>query len=95
MLSRLPQTALLAARHAHYLRTMSTFASWPTTVAAHSALTAPLVDALYRPFLLAPEEQTTDWVADLELDSITSLSTAFPRKLKLLVLYGSLRERFV
>jgi arsenic resistance protein ArsH len=34
-----------------------------------------------------------DWVADLELDTVAALSATNDRPLRLLVLYGSLRER--
>ncbi|PMD33281.1 arsenate resistance ArsH [Hyaloscypha variabilis F] len=51
----------------------------------------------YRPFLLDPEVEATDWVSQLELDTAISMAQADIEKtssrLKVLVLYGSLRKR--
>lgn len=56
------------------------------------------LDKQYRPFLL-PERQPSDWTEELELDTITRLveqdRNAGGQPLKILVLYGSLRERSV
>ncbi|GAA5820174.1 hypothetical protein JCM10212_006495 [Sporobolomyces blumeae] len=75
------------------------------TVAALSSprsldsLSSQEVDDLYRPFLKLKnathddETQARDWVQDLELETVTRLAESAPRKLKILVLYGSLRTR--
>ncbi|KAF3479879.1 arsenic resistance protein ArsH [Arthroderma uncinatum] len=55
----------------------------------------PEIRKLYRPFILP--ESSNDWIHDLELDTVTDLSTkslqATGKRLKVLVLYGSLRRR--
>lgn len=48
---------------------------------------------LYRPYLLPEGIQKSDWVSQLELDSVASLAATTTPRLKFLVLYGSLRER--
>lgn len=55
------------------------------------------VDQQYRPFLLS-QHAANDWVASLELDGARAMVDAFAerkqgRRLRILVLYGSLRER--
>ncbi|KAK2754292.1 hypothetical protein FQN54_007172 [Arachnomyces sp. PD_36] len=52
----------------------------------------------YRPFILSTEKPEDDWVNDLELDSVMNLMENQLRspdgaRLKVLVLYGSLRRR--
>ncbi|OBT53472.1 hypothetical protein VE04_05388 [Pseudogymnoascus sp. 24MN13] len=51
----------------------------------------------YRPFLLSPEITSTDWISKLELSTVVKLAEEDLHKtgerLKVLVLYGSLRER--
>ncbi|KAG4032635.1 hypothetical protein MFRU_006g01050 [Monilinia fructicola] len=51
----------------------------------------------YRPFLLDPEIEATDWISKLELESvITQVEENLSRtnsRIKVLVLYGSLRQR--
>lgn len=54
----------------------------------------------YRPFLLADEIAKSDWVAQLELNTALQIVDReiirkSQERLKVLVLYGSLRERFV
>ena len=74
----------------------------PQTVAQLDSLATSLVDKLYRPFLpslpLPGQPSTTPapdcWVDKLELDAVTASCTAYPKKIKLLVIYGSLRERY-
>lgn len=52
------------------------------------------VKALYRPYILTPEQTQQDpWIESLELDTVTTMAAAFPRQPRLLVLYGSLRAR--
>lgn len=71
----------------------------PASVHDLDALSQPQIDALYRPFLLpAPAlDAAPDWTADLELDTISSLlrDSSSSTPMKLLVLYGSLRQRYV
>lgn len=53
----------------------------------------------YRPYLLSPEIEASDWISQLELETaISMVEGEFQQKkprLKVLVLYGSLRKRFV
>lgn len=55
------------------------------------------IRAKYRPFLQHPEPGAADWVAELELDTATAMAREDFEKtgsrLKVLVLYGSLRKR--
>lgn len=57
----------------------------------------PEVRSRYRPFLLPPEFQRTDWVNRLELATVTKMAYEDFQKTwsrpKILVLYGSLRQR--
>jgi arsenic resistance protein ArsH len=60
----------------------------------------PSVRQRYRPFLLADEISNSDWVAKLELATAAKLVDAEllsqgKDRLRILVLYGSLRERWV
>ncbi|KAK6834993.1 arsenate resistance ArsH [Apiospora arundinis] len=56
-----------------------------------------LIRAKYRPFLQHPQPGVADWVAELELDTATAMVRQELEKtgsrLKVLVLYGSLRKR--
>lgn len=51
----------------------------------------------YRPFLLGPEVEDSDWISELELETVTSMvADSLAQKQtrpKVLVLYGSLRKR--
>lgn len=52
----------------------------------------------YRPYLLDDDVATTDWVSKLELDTVESmvqsdLTATGGNRIKVLVLYGSLRSR--
>ena len=53
----------------------------------------------YRPFLLAPEITAQDWISRLELGTVVKMSEddllRTGTRLKVLVLYGSLRQRYV
>ncbi len=68
----------------------------------HLALSASEDDveirSKYRPFLLDPEVEATDWISQLELDTVSSIAEKDIEKtgsrLKVLVLYGSLRKRY-
>ncbi len=57
----------------------------------------PGIREKYRPFLLGKEDDKADWVDDLELDTVIELAAENMQKtgerLKVLVLYGSLRQR--
>lgn len=59
----------------------------------------PSIRERYRPFLLDKGCNTaTDWIDDLELDTVTTMAAENMQRtgerLKVLVLYGSLRPRF-
>lgn len=72
---------------------------------SHSTLAIPAheddaaIRAKYRPFLLGDEIESTDWVSQLELDVAMNMARqnieSTGSRLKVLVLYGSLRKRFV
>ena len=57
----------------------------------------PVVRRLYRPFLLSDDVQHTDWVSKLELATVTKMADEdlheTGSRIKVLVLYGSLRRR--
>ena len=59
----------------------------------------PEVSRKYRPFLLRKEIQRTDWISRLELSMALKLAEADLKasgeRIKILVLYGSLRARWV
>lgn len=51
----------------------------------------------YRPFILSPHITSNDWISKLELSTVTKLAEEdllkTGERLKVLVLYGSLRQR--
>lgn len=56
------------------------------------------IRAKYRPFITSPEVTSSDWIAKSELSTALKMAEADMEKtggdrLKILVLYGSLRER--
>ncbi|KAG9252695.1 flavoprotein-like protein [Emericellopsis atlantica] len=55
------------------------------------------IRAKYRPFILDHEDTASDWVSELELDTVIDLAQAnlemTGSRLKILVLYGSQRQR--
>lgn len=58
------------------------------------------IRAKYRPFITTPEVTSSDWISKAELSTALKMSEADLKKtggdrLKVLVLYGSLRERLV
>ncbi|KFA81524.1 hypothetical protein S40288_09043 [Stachybotrys chartarum IBT 40288] len=57
----------------------------------------PTIRAKYRPFILDPMVGAHDWVSELELETVTAMAREDLKKtgsrLKILVLYGSLRNR--
>lgn len=72
----------------------------PQSVTQLDSISTAAANQFYRPFLpalLNSEQPTTPlpdcWVDKLELDSVSAACAAHPKKIKLLVLYGSLRER--
>ncbi|TGZ76954.1 arsenate resistance ArsH [Ascodesmis nigricans] len=69
-----------------------------TTLAIPASSDDPHIRSVYRPFLLPADSACSkhDWVASLELSTVLQLSSADIAKngrIKVLVLYGSLRER--
>lgn len=52
----------------------------------------------YRPFLLDAETEASDWISELELEAVADLAqqdlARTKSRLKVLVLYGSLRKRY-
>lgn len=73
--------------------TQSTALSPRTSPALLDAMKSSDVDAIYRPFLQTKEQHTEgkDWVQELELDLITNMMKTSGQRLKILVLYGSMR----
>jgi hypothetical protein len=68
----------------------------PTTTEAVHRLTSDEVEARYRPFRTTKNnEGEPDWTESLELDTVQKLAQARSEPVKVLVLYGSLRERYV
>lgn len=57
----------------------------------------PEIRAKYRPFLLDTQTIASDWISELELDTVTTIAQKdlerTGSRLKVLVLYGSLRKR--
>jgi arsenic resistance protein ArsH len=57
------------------------------------------IRAKYRPFLLDAETSSSDWISELELETVTQMAEEdlfkTRSRLKVLVLYGSLRKRCV
>jgi len=85
---------LLPPRTEAAIRAMSSASSSVATTPDVDPYDDPTVDAVYRPFLLPPDIRSTDWVSQLELDSVAALAaTTTQHRLRFLVLYGSLRKR--
>lgn len=59
----------------------------------------PQIRSTYRPFLLDKKTNVGDWIEDLELATVTKIAAEDAartgERLKVLVLFGSLRQRFV
>ncbi|KAM0746988.1 arsenate resistance ArsH [Meredithblackwellia eburnea MCA 4105] len=67
-----------------------------TTATSLKNMSLSDVDQLYRPYLAVKAGNSgaaSDWVKDLELDSVSKMMPSDLPRIKLLVLYGSLRER--
>jgi len=77
-------------------RELRTLAQCPS-LAIQNAEDDAEIRAKYRPFLLDPEVEATDWISQVELDTVISIAEKDLEKtgsrLKVLVLYGSLRKR--
>lgn len=72
----------------------------PTTVVEAAALAVPAVQSLYHPFVLSPQQlvdgvaPVVDWVDQLEMDTVQDMvRVRGADNVRVLVLYGSLRER--
>jgi arsenic resistance protein ArsH len=59
----------------------------------------PIIREKYRPFLLNPPQAAEDWANRLELDTVLDMAEqdlkTTQKRIKVLVLYGSLRKRYV
>ena len=57
----------------------------------------PSIRKRYRPYLLEKDGNTADWVDDLELGTVTTMAAEYMQRIgermKVLVLFGSLRQR--
>lgn len=74
--------------------------SWSTTILPISEdQDDPAIRARYRPFLRHYPDGPKDWIDGLELDRVTRIAQTDLEKtgsrIKVLVLYGSLRKRYV
>lgn len=77
---------------------MASLTSPLKTLAISKAEDDPEIRAKYRPFLLDPEVEATDWISQLELETaivmVEENMAKTESRLKVLVLYGSLRKRY-
>jgi arsenic resistance protein ArsH len=75
---------------------LRTLAHFPQ-LAISEAEDDPDIRAKYRPFLLDPEVEAADWISQLELETAAAMAeenlSKTKSRLKVLVLYGSLRKR--
>lgn len=73
--------------------TLAQFTPFAISAAADDAS----IRAKYRPFLLSPDLEAKDWISQLELESVMGMveedMAKTGERLKVLVLYGSLRKR--
>lgn len=80
----------------HPNRGLRTLAQCPQ-LAISEAKDEPEIRAKYRTFLLDKESEATDWISELELETTISMAeenlAKTKSRLKVLVLYGSLRKR--
>lgn len=86
------------------MASLSSLARQPRILAKYSQLAIskaaddPEIRAKYRPFLLDPEVEATDWISQLELETAVAMAevniSRTKSRLKVLVLYGSLRKRY-
>jgi len=79
-------------------RELRTLAQCPQ-LAISEAEDDPEIRAKYRPFLLDAEVEASDWISQLELETAIAMAeenlARTKSRLKVLVLYGSLRKRYV
>jgi hypothetical protein len=85
----------MGSLHARELRTLAQCSQLAISAAEDDVE----IRSKYRPFLLSPEVEATDWISQLELETTISMSEADLKKtgkrLRVLVLYGSLRARYI
>lgn len=94
----LPQGSL---NHTHIKRPLATMKAGVNlehhSLAIKEIDEEPGIREKYRPFLLDKEDNKADWVDDLELDTVTTMAAENMQRsgerLKVLVVYGSLRQR--
>lgn len=73
---------------------LSASAQVPTSLAAVDQMTLEQVEARYRPFRAKKNAAgEPDWVESLELDTVQKMAQSRSQPVRILVLYGSLRER--
>jgi arsenic resistance protein ArsH len=69
-----------------------------STLAISESQDSPEIREKYRPFLLDQETSSSDWISQLELSTVIDIARQdldkTGERLKVLVLYGSLRKRF-
>lgn len=103
-LGRRLAAASTPARHSlarPFAMTATTALGSPTTAASLEALSTQDVEARYRPYLATKNAaDEPDWTAQLELDTVKDMVLRMRElqgqpEIKVLVLYGSLRERWV
>lgn len=77
-------------------RQLKTLAQYPE-LAISEASDDPAIRVKYRSFLLDPEVEAIDWISQLELETAAALAqehiATTKSRPKVLVLYGSLRQR--
>ena len=78
-------------------RKLRTLAQCPQ-LAISEAKDDPEIRVKYRPFLLDAEVEAADWISQLELETAITMAeenlAKTKSRLKVLVLYGSLRKRY-
>lgn len=72
----------------------------PSNLSISKSIDDVVVRSKYRPFLLDERVATSDWISKLELDVVedmvrSDLAANNGERLRVLVLYGSLRSRYV
>jgi arsenic resistance protein ArsH len=79
-------------------RSLGTLAQLPNLAIAQEEDDAE-IRSNYRPFLLDGGTESSDWISNLELEMVTSMVqdslAQGEARLKVLVLYGSLRQRLL
>jgi arsenic resistance protein ArsH len=81
-------------KHEHFQTPQPSF----RTLAIPESEDDPKIREKYRPFLLNPQQAAEDWANRLELDTVLDMAEkdlkSTQKRLKVLVLYGSLRKRY-